>query len=105
MSSTTSFTSTSSLMPSSPHKSSTKNWESAFGELSSSYGFSGGIPSLPQKVSKSTKSKTKVPKSSIPSSQPQSSVTRQPKDYESAFGSLSATYGFGGGIPSLSSKK
>ncbi|KIM37893.1 hypothetical protein M413DRAFT_448160 [Hebeloma cylindrosporum] len=93
-------TSTTSLLPSFQRKSAPKNWESAFGQLSSSYGFGGAVPSLPAKASKPSKS---LPKSATsPPVPPQSQPV---KDYEAAFAQLSSSYGFGAPVPSLSSKK
>ncbi|PPQ95407.1 hypothetical protein CVT26_008253 [Gymnopilus dilepis] len=96
--------STSLLLPSS-HKSTPKDWETSFGQLSSSYGFSGSVPSVPPK---SKKSKSPSP-SSVPSPFMQSvsshpSVSPSTKDYEKSFGQLSSMYGFGGGVPSLPPK-
>jgi len=96
-----SSSSTSLLLSSSQHQSSSKNWESSFGKLSSSYGFSGMVPSLPKKSSKSPKPSTSPLTLSVPSSQ--SSGGQPQKDYQTSFGQLSSTYGFGGGVPSLPS--
>jgi len=93
-------TSTSSLLSVFQRKSSPKNWESAFGQLSSSYGFGGTVPSLPPKSSKPSKSLPKSTTSPVPPPRPQPA-----KDYEAAFGQLSSSYGFGGSAPHLSSKK
>ncbi|KAF4611224.1 hypothetical protein D9613_006602 [Agrocybe pediades] len=90
--------STASLLPSSKH------WESSFGQLSSSYGFAGAVPSLPPKSTKSPKvTSTSVPRtqSSTPSYNQSSVVRPASKDYESAFGQLTSSYGFGGGVPCL----
>lgn len=92
--------STASLLSSS-NKSSSKNWESSFAQLSSSYGFNGAVPSLPTKSSKSTKTTTSISTANPQSFTASPSVVRPTKDYESAFGQLSSNYGFGGGVPSL----
>lgn len=92
-----SSSSTSSLLSSHQPQSSSKNWESTFGKLSSSYGFSGSVPSLPQKTSRSTKP-TKSPRSTSPlrsSSCTSTSQSTSHKDYERTFGLLSSNYGFG----------
>jgi len=79
---------------SSASQSSSKNWESSFGKLSSSFGFGGSAPSLPS----SKNSKTKVPKQQQPAYQAQVlSPAPGQKNYEAAFGNLSSSYGFGGG--------
>ncbi|KDR73953.1 hypothetical protein GALMADRAFT_157779 [Galerina marginata CBS 339.88] len=101
--------------------SSPKNWESGFGKLSSSFGFSGSVPSLPKKSSKSPKpsststtmssqssssTSSRSSMSSVPSTSTsaRSSVLPPPKDYEASFGHLSSSYGFGGSVPSLPPK-
>ncbi|KDR73952.1 hypothetical protein GALMADRAFT_250668 [Galerina marginata CBS 339.88] len=112
-----SSSSTSLLNSSSSHMPTPKNWESAFGKLSSSYGFSGSVPSLPKKSSKSPKpsststssqslssTSSRSSMSSVPSTSTRSSVLPPPKDYESSFGHLSSSYGFGGTVPSLPPK-
>ncbi|PPQ85753.1 hypothetical protein CVT25_003072 [Psilocybe cyanescens] len=91
------------LASSSTHQPSSKNWEASFGQLASSYGFSGGVPSLPKKT-KSTKSDAKTSRASIYTTTPSSSESRATRDYEAAFGHLLSAYGFGGGVPSLPSK-
>lgn len=93
MSSTTSYSSTTSLVS---KQTSPKNYEAAFGNLVSSFGFGGGVPkAAPQKVTQTPKSH-KTPVSSPPPSR------SAPKNYEAAFGSLSSSYGFGGGaVPTL----
>ncbi|KAF8994890.1 hypothetical protein BDQ17DRAFT_1366284 [Cyathus striatus] len=80
---------------------STKDHQAAFGALSSSYGFGGGVPILPSR--KPTK-----PQTTPQSSQPLSSVnasSSNTKDYSAAFGSLASSYGFAGGVPSLPPRK
>ncbi|KDR73950.1 hypothetical protein GALMADRAFT_250666 [Galerina marginata CBS 339.88] len=107
-----SSSSTSLLNSSSSHMPTPKNWESSFGKLSSSYGFSGSVPSLPKKSSKSPKpssgnsqssSSSRSSMSPVPSTSTstRSSVVPSTKDYESSFGHLSSSYGFGSGVPSL----
>lgn len=92
MSSTTSYSSTTSLVS---KKTSPKNYEAAFGNLVSSFGFGGGVPTVSQKVTHTPKSH-KTPVSSLSPSR------SAPKNYEAAFGSLSSSYGFGGGaVPTL----
>ena len=81
-----------------------KNYEAAFGNLSSSYGFGGGpvpAPSVPR-----SEKKTKAPKPSptyivhLPQSQSQSAPQPHPtKNYEESFAQLQSSYGFGGGVP------
>jgi len=102
-----SSSSTSLLNPSSSHMSTPRNWESSFGKLSSLYGFSGNVPSVPKKSSKYPKSSPQSSQSSmssVPSTSTRSPVVHSPKDYESSFGQLSSSYGFGGGVPSLPPK-
>ncbi|KAF8876774.1 hypothetical protein CPB84DRAFT_1852846 [Gymnopilus junonius] len=95
--------STSLLLPSST-KHTSKDWESSFGQLASSYGFGGSMPSVPPRSSKSKSTKSSSTSYSSMSSVPSSPVTQSPKDYEKSFGQLSSMYGFGGGVPSLPSK-
>ncbi|KAH9479846.1 hypothetical protein JR316_0008441 [Psilocybe cubensis] len=102
--------SSTSLLASSQHKStrsSSSNWESSFGNLSSSYGFSGNAPSLPNKSQSSKPASPAQMSPSYPSvfhsSQPTSSTAG--KDYQSAFGQLSSSYGFGGSYAPSFSKK
>ncbi|RDB17515.1 hypothetical protein Hypma_001200 [Hypsizygus marmoreus] len=97
MFSTSPNASTSSLLP---KKSSSKDYESAFATLSSSFGFSGGAPALPRKA----KTHSTPSASSTSFTTPRSPPTQQ-KNYEAAFGSLSSAYGFNGRAPSLPSKK
>lgn len=76
---------------------SSKEYDAAFAQLSSQYGFAGGIqvPSTPS-------SKTSCKKPSAIASKAQPSLNR----WESAYADLSSQYGFGGSnIPSLPSKK
>lgn len=83
-----------------------KDFESAFGSLSSSYGFAGGVPSKPAKTTKPTKASPTSAISSSSSSQPKSSHPHPSKDYQSAFGDLSSSFGFGGAYsPSWNTKK
>ncbi|KAH9479854.1 hypothetical protein JR316_0008449 [Psilocybe cubensis] len=102
--------SSTSLLASSQHqpaRSSSKNWEASFGNLSSSYGFSGGAPSLPHKSQSSMPTNPAQMSPSYPSashsSQPTSSTAG--KDYQNAFGRLSSSYGFGGSYAPSFSKK
>ncbi|KIJ53980.1 hypothetical protein M422DRAFT_24972 [Sphaerobolus stellatus SS14] len=76
--------------------SSQKNYESAFASLQSSFGFSGTAPCMPS-LSKSKSSATSSSRNTSPTAAPQRSCTStSSKNYESAFGQLQATYGFGG---------
>ncbi|PPQ69973.1 hypothetical protein CVT24_003677 [Panaeolus cyanescens] len=72
-----------------------------FGELSSQYGFNGGVPCRPPK-NPSTKSSRKQscpqPHNTPNVVLPQSSTT---KNYEQSYGDLVSLYGFGGGVPCL----
>jgi len=84
------------------HSSPQKNWEAAFGDLSSSYGSGGMAPSVPKRVSKQRKHGSKVPESP---SRSLSQNTRSPQDYEKASGNLSSSYGFGPYASVLSVKR
>jgi hypothetical protein len=101
MSSAASYSSTASLVSknsASAKPGSPKNYEAAFANLVSSFGFGGGVPITSQKVAKMPKSHQ------TPVTSPATHVTRShtaPKNYEAAFGSLSSSYGFGGGVPCL----
>lgn len=97
----TASSSTASLLSSRP--SATKNWEAAYGNLSSQYGFGGNVPSLPQGTQKPSKKAAQSTSLALMSSQPNPSVPRPAKDYQAAFGQLSSANGFGGS-PSLPSK-
>ncbi|TFK36114.1 hypothetical protein BDQ12DRAFT_687304 [Crucibulum laeve] len=76
-----------------------KNYEAAFGALSSSYGFGSGVPSVPKS------SKITSTSSSRSYAHSTSSSSQSPKNYEAAFGSLSSTYGFGGSAPAPLNRK
>ncbi|KAF8994892.1 hypothetical protein BDQ17DRAFT_1285442 [Cyathus striatus] len=96
-----SYSNTSSTSLVSTHQLTTnKNYQAAFGALSSSYGFGGGVPTLPQR--KPTNTQT-APQSSQSSSS--NAMTSSTKDYSAAFGSLAESYGFTGGVPSLPRRK
>ncbi|KAF9002974.1 hypothetical protein BDQ17DRAFT_1356400 [Cyathus striatus] len=96
MSSYSTTSSTASLV--STHQQTTsKDYQAAFGALSSSYGFGGGVPILPSR--KPTKPQT------TPQSSKWSSASSSTKDYSAAFGSFASSYGFAGGVPSLPSRK
>ncbi|KAF9458128.1 hypothetical protein BDZ94DRAFT_1271503 [Collybia nuda] len=100
MSSTPFQSSTTSLIS---KKTSPKNYEAAFGNLVSSFGFGGGVPTVPRKATQTTQPR----KSQAPSPQTSSHPTQ--KNYEAAFGSLSSSYGFGSGavvaVPTLPRSK
>lgn len=86
---------------------STKNYEEAYSNLVSSYGFGSGVPCLPpsQKKTKSS-TKTSLTRSSTPPpSGSHSPPSTSSKNYELAFGQLASTYGFGGPVPSLPKRK
>jgi len=70
----------------------TKDFQSAFASLQSTYGFNGSAPSpVPKKKTK----QTSAPRSAI-----SNTATRAPtKNFESAFADLQSTYGFGGAVP------
>ncbi|GLB44453.1 hypothetical protein LshimejAT787_1700800 [Lyophyllum shimeji] len=93
-----------------PQKAPTKNYEAAFGALSSSYGFAGPVPIVPSSTSSSSSSKkpSKHIPPSMTSASPGSRSPTQPqpqrKNYEAAFGTLVSSYGFGGPIPIVPSK-
>lgn len=71
----------------------TKDYEAAFGHLSSAYGFAGSVPSLPSKDSKST----------LPNLSKRPLIeARSSKDYQRAYGDLSSTYGNGAPMASKS---
>ncbi|TDL19677.1 hypothetical protein BD410DRAFT_791799 [Rickenella mellea] len=94
--------STSQLVSSSSTTSSVpqKDFSSSFGQLQSTYGLSGSVPTpvssqsqLPVKSSRPKKSSRFF--GSSPSGQNVQS-TSPPKDFESSFGQLQSQYGFGG---------
>ncbi|KAG6901204.1 hypothetical protein C0995_015451 [Termitomyces sp. Mi166 len=76
-----------------------KNYETALGALSATYGFGPGAftstplpatPSAPQRTSPSSQAATRPPVSTPSHTQ---------KDYNAAFGSLVSSYGFNGVVP------
>ncbi|KAJ7272638.1 hypothetical protein B0H12DRAFT_589814 [Mycena haematopus] len=72
-----------------------KDFQSAFADLQSTYGFGGAAPRpVPKKTS------TSVPRSTVPSQTTRSPLQTTPKNFESAFADLQSTYGFGGATPS-----
>ncbi|KAG5638697.1 hypothetical protein H0H81_010922 [Sphagnurus paluster] len=87
-----------------------KNYEAAFGALSSSYGYSAGVPRLPYSSPATTSPATTSPDRSAPSATRADAPTRAPaphsapKNYEAAFGALSSSYGYGAGVPALPPK-
>ncbi|KAJ3569021.1 hypothetical protein NP233_g5323 [Leucocoprinus birnbaumii] len=116
-------TSTASLLPSST-SSPKKNYEQAFGTLSSSFGFAGSMVSAPRvntAYSPSTSSrkhqtrgffsssaeKQKPDSSKVAAQQKQAAywASQSQKNFEAAYGDLTSTYGFGGGVPSPKSRK
>ncbi|KAJ7801098.1 hypothetical protein B0H14DRAFT_3885265 [Mycena olivaceomarginata] len=74
----------------------TKNFQSAFADLQSTYGFGGAVPSPVQKK----KSTTPAPRSAVPSSATRAPLQPGNKNFQSAFADLQSTYGFGGAVPS-----
>ncbi|KAG6844104.1 hypothetical protein H0H87_009779 [Tephrocybe sp. NHM501043] len=86
-----------------PQKASQKNYEAAFGALSSTYGFGSGAM-MPTPTPKTSK-KTSMPAASscTASPTPSTSTTKaapsSQKNYEAAFGLLASSYGFGGHMP------
>lgn len=83
-----------------PSTTSTKDYESAFAALSSSFGFGGGAPSLPQKVTQPKATKSKKTQVSSSSASPSS------KDYEATFAKLAVSYGGGwSGVTASLSRK
>ncbi|KAJ7281941.1 hypothetical protein C8J57DRAFT_1500602 [Mycena rebaudengoi] len=83
-----SSTSTSSLVSHTP----SKNFESAFATLQSTYGYGGNAPN-PTSLPSSLKSHTSKPSTSSLVSSTSS------KDFESAFATLQSTYGYSGNAP------
>ncbi|KJA17605.1 hypothetical protein HYPSUDRAFT_46231 [Hypholoma sublateritium FD-334 SS-4] len=89
----------------------TKDYEAAFGNLSSRYGYSqcgNGVYCPPPH--KSTKS-TKVPSQKTtkvqftPTNRTPAATSHPKKNYEAAFAQLSSSYGFGGAFSPAPSKK
>jgi len=79
-----------------------KNYEAAFGNLSSSYGFGGAAPCLP---TSQPSTPAKVKSTPVVVQQTVATPVPQGKNYEAAFGQLSSSYGFGGfSTPSLPKK-
>ncbi|KAJ6474645.1 hypothetical protein C8R47DRAFT_927182, partial [Mycena vitilis] len=69
-----------------------KDFQAAFANLQSTYGFGGSTPSPVQKHKKSSSS----PAPSSTSAPTQRASPKGTKNYEAAFGDLQSTYGFGG---------
>lgn len=107
MNSTTSFQSTTPLTYSAyspPHSQPQKDYASAFANLQSTYGTNGFAPMPAEKRSTSQpKAHRQKHVVSLPSLTTQ---VAQPagKNYELAFGNLSSSYGYGGGVPTLPQK-
>ncbi|KAG6908718.1 hypothetical protein DXG01_003563 [Tephrocybe rancida] len=102
-SSANSSSSTLTSMP--PQKAAPKNYEAAFGALSSTYGFGpGALPTpIPTAYPSAKSARTPTYNSSpAPTVSPTTRAPRAQKDYAAAFGSLSSSYGFGGALPSRS---
>lgn len=80
-----------------PCTSAPKDYEAAFGALSSSYGFAGAVPSL--QSSRSTKA-PKAPKAPKTQQQTQAPTTTGAprKDFEAAYGALVSQNGWGSGV-------
>ncbi|KAF7334497.1 hypothetical protein MVEN_02279200 [Mycena venus] len=76
-----------------------KDYAAAFATLQSTYGLSGMAPSVSSKTRKA-KTGTKLSASASVTSSIHSSSSE--KSYESAFGTLSAQFGFGGMAPQAS---
>jgi len=92
MSSTLSSTSTATLAPP------PKDYESAFGNLTAAYGTGGAAPAFTKAKSSSKKSKSdKVAAFDSRSPSPPSTRASKPKNFEAAFGALSASLGLGSG--------
>ncbi|KAF5347251.1 hypothetical protein D9756_009901 [Leucocoprinus leucothites] len=118
-------TSTASLIASSHPSSLKKNYEQAFGDLSSSFGFAGSVVSAPrvQNSSSSTsrqqqtrgffspsaeKQKPQDVANKVAAQQQQQAAywaSQSQKNFEAAYGDLASRYGFGGGAPSPKSRK
>lgn len=102
LSSVTSTSSTSTLVKPSAGTTKQKDYFAALGALQTSYGFGGAAPAL-HATSKSTKaSKAKSAKTQATAAMPAAKGSQ--KDYEAAYGALSASYGFGGAAPAIPSK-
>ncbi|XP_006455908.1 hypothetical protein AGABI2DRAFT_195217 [Agaricus bisporus var. bisporus H97] len=106
-------TSTASLLPSKQSPSSKKDYQKAFGKLSSSLGFGGSMP--PVSTTSATTPNTSS-RQSRASSQPSNNAvqwqgqaaywaSQSHKNFEAALGDLSSSHGFAGNAPSLGSKK
>ncbi|KAI0337253.1 hypothetical protein BDW22DRAFT_1433474 [Trametopsis cervina] len=88
-----------------PRAKTEKDWEKASGELQSTYGFGGcaPVPTFASPAAERCKSKSKSKSKSASAPTPASAATQtskagpaQTKDWEKAYGELSAAYGFGG---------
>ncbi|KAJ7289278.1 hypothetical protein C8J57DRAFT_1277212 [Mycena rebaudengoi] len=97
----TSSSSVASLV-SSRESQSSKIYAAAFATLQSAYGFGGQTPSVfsPKRSLKAAKPSAAAP-ASVGSA---ASSAQAPKDYESAFGSLSSELGFCGAAPAVQRK-
>ncbi|TFK36119.1 hypothetical protein BDQ12DRAFT_737201 [Crucibulum laeve] len=100
MSYSSSYSSTASLVS---KQTPSKNYEAAFGSLSSTYGLGSSIPSLPKRSTNEKKSKHSS--SDSKATAPSDGLSQPAKNYEAALGSLLTSYGFGGGVPLPSSRK
>lgn len=99
-SSTTSFSSTTHLIPSQSQK---KDYQSAFASLQSQYGASGMSPVQPKsgpKISTKTKAPQALQKAASSSSHTSPSHTSGSRNWENALANLQTSYGFGGSAPS-----
>ncbi|KAF9446847.1 hypothetical protein P691DRAFT_803342 [Macrolepiota fuliginosa MF-IS2] len=98
-------------------QSSSKNFEQAFGKLSSSFGFGSAIVSVPVVSSssqgrseKSQRQKSKTQSKDTSRAEAQQAMTaywqsQSHKNFEAAYGNLTGTYGFGGNVPSPKARK
>ncbi|KAJ7626251.1 hypothetical protein DFH06DRAFT_736948 [Mycena polygramma] len=76
-----------------------KDFQAAFANLQSTYGFGGSVPSPVPKQQKSTSSKRPTSSSTAPAPTPRSPL-KSTKNFEAAFADLQSTFGFGGAVPS-----
>ncbi|KXN90748.1 hypothetical protein AN958_03635 [Leucoagaricus sp. SymC.cos] len=106
-------TSTTSLLPTSKYSS--KNYQQAFGNLASSFGFAGSVVSAPT-VSSNKNTSQRVGETALSAGKQNSRTAAQQsqaaywasqsqKNFEAAYGSLASTYGPNGGAPSPKARK
>ncbi|KAJ6474646.1 hypothetical protein C8R47DRAFT_1143783 [Mycena vitilis] len=81
-----------------------KDFQAAFANLQSTYGFGSSVPSPVPKQQKSSTSSKRSTKSSRTAPAPATDAPRSPlkrtKNFQAAFADLQSTFGFGGAAPS-----